>query len=787
MKNWLWVIGICLVFTGSAFGAAITFSSSAEFGATGAVFSNTRISGEGVALKISGGGMWTENGVRVTSNTQDQDQVAMDGDGSGGAYIAWRDKRTNPFGDIYASRVNSSGSIVSGWATAVTTGTPGVVTNEAPDITKSINGAAVDGMVVTWIQHNGSPYYQDIYAKKLDPDGNALWTVGVCTLEATQYGPKIVSDRNGGAVIVWGDYRESIPAIYAQKVDSGGQAVWTTNGITVCASIVDAKKTAANNPQIAFFGSSDGYMIGWYDQRDGYQDLYARRLLNDGTFSSAFLSNGIKVSTSTSSKELFSLSYGFIPPSYYLPIFTWKEVGGGVQRVYGQWLRGSGLRGWTDTGAQVYATVSRVTYPSVTVTPSGESIFSWDVFYGGVSYEAFVQMLNISGEAMWTSGGKSLGQTYILKIVSDGARGAYAAAIGISGYNLYPYAQRIDEAGNKVWDENGVQLSVYPLTGEISFSNLVFESVGPVYAWADSRSGNLDVFTQKASDLFYRSGTWTSPKTENTDVKFAAWGVMTREVTGSGLATVEVKTATSSSGLDTASWTEVANGGNIPGSGKWIQARVNFLPDSSRFSTPLLQSLSLSYSVDTAYPSIESVKADTVTLSTSTTTDIAPSPTIEATLTDDYPISSADIKVDGVSTSPPLPSPSTRWVIKSTITTPLSAGSHTVKVEVTDSAGNPTTNTYNVAVASRAEVKSGSIAGFSEGSKITVAYELSLPADVTIEIRTLTGELVKKFTAGGGTVGGNSISVDRSELGKGAYIVIISPAGGTPVSGTAVF
>ena len=87
------------------------------------------------------------------------------------------------------------------------------------------------GSIITWQdKHNGK---YEIFAQRMNSDGNALWTtngVPICTQDSN-YCPVIVSDGSGGAIIAWQSYRGSATAdIYAQRVNSSGVVQWTLNG-----------------------------------------------------------------------------------------------------------------------------------------------------------------------------------------------------------------------------------------------------------------------------------------------------------------------------------------------------------------------------------------------------------------------------------------------------------------------------------------------------------------------------------------------------------------------------
>ena len=91
--------------------------------------------------------------------------------------------------------------------------------------------------------------------------------------------PKIVSDGNSGAIICWTEcYRDQVSLdddIYAQRVDSGGNFVWATQGVPVCS----LKGSYSNYPAMISDGRG-GSIIAWEDSRGGlgYTRVFAQRL-----------------------------------------------------------------------------------------------------------------------------------------------------------------------------------------------------------------------------------------------------------------------------------------------------------------------------------------------------------------------------------------------------------------------------------------------------------------------------------------------------------------------------
>ncbi|MBN1327279.1 MAG: hypothetical protein JW996_04955, partial [Candidatus Cloacimonetes bacterium] len=90
-------------------------------------------------------------------------------------------------------------------------------------------------VIVAWVDFRNEDA-GDIYAQKLDADGNLLWDpsgVPLCLAEDIQISLNIVNDANGGAYVIWLDNR--FPGgsdIYGTHILSNGEiaAGWTTDG-----------------------------------------------------------------------------------------------------------------------------------------------------------------------------------------------------------------------------------------------------------------------------------------------------------------------------------------------------------------------------------------------------------------------------------------------------------------------------------------------------------------------------------------------------------------------------
>lgn len=174
---------------------------------------------------------WTFNGVVICSesNLQHQYNTRMVADGSGGAIICWEDKRNLSLNsDLYAQRVNNSGLVQwasHGIAVCSTTGL---------QFSQQMIADASGGAIIAWEDRRTG---RDIYAQKINAAGAAQWTangIPVCNTFDTQEDPQLVARVSGGAIFIWTDSRNSFQQdIYAQSIDATGTALWIANGVPV--------------------------------------------------------------------------------------------------------------------------------------------------------------------------------------------------------------------------------------------------------------------------------------------------------------------------------------------------------------------------------------------------------------------------------------------------------------------------------------------------------------------------------------------------------------------------
>jgi predicted lipoprotein with Yx(FWY)xxD motif len=194
-------------------------------------------------------------------------------DGAGGAIITWVDSRSGS-SIIYAQRISSAGGTV--W----TANGISICTSLSQNSVIVADGSG--GAIIAWEDLRGGTYY-NIYAQRVTSSGECLWTPGgvrLCGAGRSQQYPALVADGTGGAIVAWDDGRSgSSVDIYAQRISAAGTVQWTANGSAVCNLGQDQERAAITSD------GAGGAVVAWHTYQNGYSnaDIYAQRISADGT------------------------------------------------------------------------------------------------------------------------------------------------------------------------------------------------------------------------------------------------------------------------------------------------------------------------------------------------------------------------------------------------------------------------------------------------------------------------------------------------------------------------
>jgi hypothetical protein len=242
------------------------------------------------AQRINAGGVvqWVADGVAICTSANQQGYQSILGDGAGGAIILWSDYRSGSKWDLYAQRINVNGVVQ--WAANGVAVSTAAGEQLVPFLVSDGSGGAIIAWATTY-ENGTADGTADIRAQRIIANGTISWTangVAISTLTRGWSVGGITSDGAGGAIIVWGEGSDT-SGVSAQRVDSNGNILWTANGVAVATMFYQSSSRIVSD-------GSGGAIIVWMDLRQGtYYDIYAQRLDSNGN--ALWTSNGIAVCT----------------------------------------------------------------------------------------------------------------------------------------------------------------------------------------------------------------------------------------------------------------------------------------------------------------------------------------------------------------------------------------------------------------------------------------------------------------------------------------------------------
>ncbi|MGD1048313.1 MAG: FlgD immunoglobulin-like domain containing protein [Candidatus Krumholzibacteriaceae bacterium] len=428
---------------------------------------------------------WIENGVLVCGESGRQFRQEMVSDGHGGAVIAWSDDRTGG-SDIYAQRVDAFGLPL--WQTG---GVPICAAAGGQSYLKMAPDAS-GGTIAVWIDSRAGG--QRLYIQRIDGSGVARWATDGILLSS--YFVQIISDvvvpdGYGGAIVAWSDKRSGDYDLFAQRIDADGNLLWGSEGITVAAAPLDQF-----GPTLLPDGAG-GAIVLWDDNRTGVTACRAQRIDGEGgpqwaaegvPCGSSYLQGGV-VSDGAGGAFVAGLTYipgeglgswdnsvqvwrigsngalrwagdvtlagstwewptpGLVPDGCGGVIVVWDGEGTAGIDIRGQRLDSLGAKLWGESGVVICDQASDQVEPHVATDGAGGAVISYQ------DNSVYGQRIDPNGNVLWETNGVSLcGGTsgtwpLFATVVSDGAGGEIAVWCDKRGGAQDIYAGKIDAAG----------------------------------------------------------------------------------------------------------------------------------------------------------------------------------------------------------------------------------------------------------------------------------------------------------------------------------------------------
>jgi len=259
------------------------------------------------------------NKVETGSNPSDQSKPRIALSGGSDLTVVWQDNRAGD-SDIYTRRYNPDKSTA--W-NEIKVNTDGGSTNQTLPVLVTDSD---DYTNIAWTdERNGN---QDIYMQRLDSAGNDTWIDMQLNSDAgttNQYAPSIAVDSLDNIYVAWTDERNGNQDAYLAKFASTSARVWPSDLLVNS----DGGSTHQSEPSIAI-DSTDTIYIAWTDERNGNKDIYAQKLDTGGNRLWT-VDLRVNINPDASSQSVPDIS---INPSTGKPYASWQDDRNGNLDIY---------------------------------------------------------------------------------------------------------------------------------------------------------------------------------------------------------------------------------------------------------------------------------------------------------------------------------------------------------------------------------------------------------------------------------------------------------------------
>ncbi len=349
------------------------------------------------------------------------------------------------------------------------------------------------GAIIIWEDYRNDPTQTsaDIYAQRIDKNGFIKWTTDgiiICNATGHQSNPNI-SYANGKVVIIWNDSRNGNTDIYAQLIDTSGNILWTNNGVPVIS------KTSTQNDGKVIMSTTGNIYVVYQDSSAGNWDIYAQKLNSSGV--QQWGSNGAVVCNAGYDQKNARLE---LAPTGGIYIVWQDKRNGANYDIYCQKLDETGVRQWNVAGNGNWVCSIAGTQSNPKIEPFGTGfITAWQDNRTGGGYDIYAQYIDANGIAQWTSNGKAictaLDNQSALDIRSTGNAAFIVWKDFRNTFNYDIYMQKIDLSGNTLWANNGIVVS-NAIYDQIN-PNIDTDNTNAYVVWQDSSAGEWNIYASK--------------------------------------------------------------------------------------------------------------------------------------------------------------------------------------------------------------------------------------------------------------------------------------------------
>ena len=252
-----------------------------------------------------------------------------------------------------------------------------LIDNTSPPL-QAIPDSQGGAYVVANPQHSSLsvPDDYDVYAVRVDADGNAAWTPPARALGLTprdQTEPWICLDGGNGAFFSWSDKRDPTLGsdIYATHLLADGS---TAPGWPALGKPIASFPGSQYRSRIVADGTG-GFWCVWIDSRTGDDDVYFSHLGPDGSPKPGFQVGGVPLCAAPGNQNQEDVvadgAGGFFA--------AWVDGRDGTGSVYAQHIHSTGvvMPGWQDGGTLLSAPSGQPSEPQLALASPNHAIVTW--------------------------------------------------------------------------------------------------------------------------------------------------------------------------------------------------------------------------------------------------------------------------------------------------------------------------------------------------------------------------------------------------------------------------
>lgn len=432
---------------------------------------------------------WQLDGIAIRQGVHIEWQRTADLDDSDEFIFAWSDTRQGGR-DVYIQKINESGEKL--WGDNGLTVVEQIGRQEDPILIADGQG----GAYIVWVDYKDEPDDGDIYAQHVSSNGQLSWSqegIGLATQAGKQVSPNMCSDGQGGAYVIWKDLTvSSYGHVYGTHLTVSGP-IAPGLGIPILSN-----ESYHNNVSIEQAGQGHAVLV-WSDNIiSDNADIRVQRINQScDTLWSEPEEGGIILCN-----EIGNQLYPKV--TYYdesFSIIVWEDHRDSAEfgDIYYQFLDNEGNEVLAPQGVPACLNSANQIKPRVKAS-SGAAYIIWEDYRNSDS-DIYSQKVDHLNNIFWEVDGRSIvsesGIQDQCRLSVDGNGGVFYIWLDERSAP-YPetdvYVQHIDSENNFSFIENGLALCNQAY---YQFGPIIRGFDGKAFAlWGDRRSGSIGLFTQ---------------------------------------------------------------------------------------------------------------------------------------------------------------------------------------------------------------------------------------------------------------------------------------------------